>query len=160
MLNIVQLNTQQAEWRYQFARAWHNTINQTGTGRPIDALICPCAPSASFPHGFPVWWGYFSLWNLLDYPSVVLPLKKMQVDLDKDAKNTSYVPRENIFDKMNWEICELSLLTRHRLFTDTFLVDDPERWKNQPLTLQIVRPQYSDEELIAVTECIDQVCNG
>ncbi|EXJ68811.1 uncharacterized protein A1O5_07742 [Cladophialophora psammophila CBS 110553] len=139
---LFKLNTQQAEWKYQFAEAWYNTKSETSTGRPIDCLICPCAPSASFPHGFPVWWGYFSLWNLLDYPSIVLPLKKMRVDLDKDKKDAAYVPKDNVFDRMNWEIY------------------DPERWKNQPITIQLVRPQFSDEELIAVAEAIDQVCNG
>jgi amidase len=108
VLMVLQLNTKQAEWRYQFAEAWHNTQTKTGTGRPIDCLIAPCAPSAGFPHGFPVWWGYFSLWNLLDYPSVILPLKKMRVDVEKDKKDMSYVPKDNVFDKMNWEICKLS----------------------------------------------------
>ncbi|KAJ9609603.1 hypothetical protein H2200_005931 [Cladophialophora chaetospira] len=136
------LNTQQAEWRYQFAEAWHNTKSKTRSGGPIDCLIAPCAPSAGFPHGFPVWWGYFSLWNLLDYPSIVLPLKYMKVDIDKDKKDTTYVPKDNVFDKMNWEIY------------------DPEGWKNQPITIQLVAKQYDDEELISVAEVIDQVCNG
>jgi hypothetical protein len=39
------------------------------------------------------------------------------------------------------------------------VTDDPERWKNQPITIQLVRPQFSDEELIAVGEVVDQLCN-
>ncbi|KIX02806.1 uncharacterized protein Z518_08749 [Rhinocladiella mackenziei CBS 650.93] len=93
---LFHLNTKQAEWRYQFAAYWYNTAAKTGTDRPIDALICPCAPSARFPHGHPVWWGYFSLWNILDYPSVILPLKRMKADPDKDAKDLNYVPKDNI----------------------------------------------------------------
>lgn len=97
------------------------------------------------------------MWNLLDYPSVVLPLKTMRVDPVKDAKDTKYVPNNNVFDKMNWEICEfMSCLMGVKLTPST---DDPERWKNMPVAVQIVRPQFSDEELIAVGECIDQVCN-
>jgi len=42
----------------------------------------------------------------------------------------------------------------------TIKTDDPELWKNQPITIQLVRPQFSDEELIAVAEAIDEVCNG
>lgn len=102
----LQLNTKQSEYRYKFAEAWHNTKAQTGTGRPVDALICPCAPSASFPHGHPVWWGYLSLWNILDYPSVVVPVKDIRIDPDKDVKDIDYRPRNNIFDKMNHEICK------------------------------------------------------
>ena len=78
---------------------------KTSTGRPIDCLIAPCA---GFPHGFPVWWEYFSLWNLLDYPSIILPLKKMKVDPEKDKKHMSCVPLDNVFDKMNWGIRKLT----------------------------------------------------
>ncbi|KAJ9628213.1 hypothetical protein H2204_009473 [Knufia peltigerae] len=140
---LFKLNTKLAECRYSFTRAWHETSERTGTSRPIDALIAPCAPSASFPHGHTVWWGYFSLWNLLDYPSVVMPMKKMRVDPIKDAKgDINYTPKDNVFDKMNWEMY------------------DPELWKNQPLTIQIVKPQFMDEELISVSETIDELCNA
>ena len=30
---------------------WQNTINRTGTGRPVDALLSPVAPFAAPPHG-------------------------------------------------------------------------------------------------------------
>ncbi|KIW34122.1 uncharacterized protein PV07_00918 [Cladophialophora immunda] len=138
---LFKLNTKQSDYRYKFAEAWYNTKFQTGTGRPIDALICPCGPSSSFPHGFPVWWGYFSLWNILDYPSIVVPLKDFHVDLEKDGKDLDYHPRENVFDKMNHDIY------------------DPKLWDKLPVTIQVVGRQFEDEELIAVTECLDQVCN-
>lgn len=92
------------------AEAWYNTKSQTGTGRSIDALICPSAPSASFPHGHPVWWGYFSLWNILDYPSIIVPIKNFRIDPEKDVKDASYQPRDNVFDKMNQDICKPSML--------------------------------------------------
>jgi Asp-tRNA(Asn)/Glu-tRNA(Gln) amidotransferase A subunit family amidase len=38
-------------------------------------------------------------------------------------------------------------------------IDDVEKWKNQPVTLQIVARPYQDEELIAISEIIDNVCN-
>ncbi|OAP53724.1 hypothetical protein AYL99_12096 [Fonsecaea erecta] len=136
------LNTKQAEYRQKMAEAWYNTKSQTGTGRPIDALICPSAPSASFPHGHPVWWGYLSLWNILDYPSIIVPVKNFHIDPEEDAKDASYQPRDNVFDKMNQDIY------------------DPKLWENLPVTVQVVGQQYEDEELIAVTECLDKVCNA
>lgn len=39
-------------------------------------------------------------------------------------------------------------------------IDDAELWKNQPITVQLVKPQFEDEELIAVAEVIDGVCNS
>jgi amidase len=38
-------------------------------------------------------------------------------------------------------------------------IDDVEKWQNQPVTLQIVARPYQDEELIAISEVIDNVCN-
>ncbi|EED17438.1 amidase, putative [Talaromyces stipitatus ATCC 10500] len=139
---LFQLNTKQTGYKKLFAQAWQNTQHLTSTGRSIDALICPCAPSAGFPHDFPIWWGYFSIWNLLDYPSTILPLKKFKIDTTKDIKDSNYVPKENVFDRMNWEIY------------------DPQLWSNQPVSIQIVRPPFTDEELIEVTSEVDKVCNA
>ncbi|UNI18404.1 Amidase [Purpureocillium takamizusanense] len=139
---LFQLNVTQAAYKVQFAQAWANTKAITGSGRPIDGLLCPCAPSAGFSHDFPVWWGYYSIWNLLDYPSVIMPLKGFRIDPILDVKDGNYIPKENVFDKMNWEAY------------------DPELWKNQPVCVQIVKPPYQDEELIAVAECIDKIYNA
>lgn len=97
---------------------------------------------AGVPHDFPVWWGYTSLWNLLDYPSTIIPLKDFQIDPTKDKKDLGYVPRDNNpFDRPNWEVY------------------DPELWKTQPVAVQVVGRPWKDEDLVAVSEVIDQVVN-
>lgn len=103
-------NALQARFKLALAKAWAETKDRTGTGRPMDALIGPCAPSASFPHDFPVWWGYYSLWNLLDYPTTIVPLKSFRIDVEVDKKDEQYVPKDNVFDRMNYEVCKLSFL--------------------------------------------------
>ncbi|EXJ88508.1 hypothetical protein A1O1_05438 [Capronia coronata CBS 617.96] len=137
-----QTNLKQAAIKRQFAQLWASTKDSTGTGRPIDALICPCAPSASVPHDFPIWWGYFSIWNLLDYPSTIIPLKDFRISPEKDPKDTTYKPTDNPFDRMNYEIY------------------DPELWSNLPVCIQIVQQQFRDEELLTVTEVLDKVVNA
>lgn len=87
----------------------------------------------------------------------------------------NYTPKDNIFDKMNWEICKLSFFFFFFCFLSfalfyfyycplsdsyRYLLDDPKLWENQPVTLQVVGKQFDDEELIAVVDCLDQVCNG
>ncbi|KAL1901092.1 hypothetical protein Sste5346_002159 [Sporothrix stenoceras] len=140
---VYALNTRQGAIRKQFNQAWMATRDKTGTGRPIDALLSPCAPSAGFPHEFPVWWGYFSMWNILDYPSTILPLNKFKIDPLTDPKDVRYTPRTNTpFDKMNHDIY------------------DPDLWKNQPVCVQIVKQPYQDEDLLSVTEVVDDVING
>lgn len=71
----------------------------------IDCLICPSSPMAGVPHDFPVWWGYTSIWNLLDYPSIIMPVKKFMISPEMDPKVMSYKPRDNAFDGPNWRLC-------------------------------------------------------
>jgi amidase len=37
--------------RKEYLDHWEATASETGTGRPIDAIICPAAPYAAPPHG-------------------------------------------------------------------------------------------------------------
>ncbi|EMC96862.1 hypothetical protein BAUCODRAFT_492129 [Baudoinia panamericana UAMH 10762] len=124
---------QQAACKARFQQAWDEA--------KIDCLLCPVAPQAAVPHDFPVWWGYTSLFNLLDYPSVVMPVKGVKVDQKLDEKDASYQPRDNPFDRPNWEIY------------------DAKRWKSQPVCVQIVGRPFRDEYLIAVSEAMDTVIN-
>jgi len=97
-------------YKWAFAEAWQDSISGGGSERPFDAILCPVSPMASIPHDFPVYWGYTSLWNILDYPSVVMPVKDLEIDPEKDQKDSGYRPRENPFDKDNWEICTGTLV--------------------------------------------------
>lgn len=90
-----------------FANAWDNTKNMTSTGRPMDAIICPVAPSAGIPHDFNVYWGYTSMYNILDYPSTVLPIPYFNISVKTDPPNLAYEPlTTNPYDKMNHEMCK------------------------------------------------------
>ena len=69
-------------------------------------ILCPCAPMAGVPHDFPVWWGYTTIWNLLDYPSIIMPITDFKISPVDDPKDVSYKPRDNPFDRRNWELCK------------------------------------------------------
>jgi amidase len=105
---LLQRNTEQAGYKRKFMEAWSKTASTTSTGRPMDGLFCPVAASAGIPHDFPLWWGYTSLFNLIDYPSIVLPLKKMRINAGQDAKYVNYVPKSNPFDVANHDLCTWS----------------------------------------------------
>lgn len=52
-------------------------------------------------------WGYTSLFNLLDYPSTILPIHNFKVNPDTDPVNPAYRPLEtNPYDKLNYELCK------------------------------------------------------
>ncbi|KAM5511697.1 acetamidase [Fusarium oxysporum f. sp. phaseoli] len=137
---VLKLNLQTRAYKTVFAQAWDRTKDRTSTGRPIDALICPCAPSAGIPHDFNIWWGYTSMWNLLDYPSMVLPVANFKISPERDPPNTSYNhSTSNPYDKTNHEMYHPSLFV------------------NQPSTIQVVGRPFDDEELIEVSAAIDKL---
>lgn len=37
--------------REEYLDHWDRTVNETGTGRPVDALVTPTSPFAAVPHG-------------------------------------------------------------------------------------------------------------
>jgi amidase len=105
---LFKLNAKHLSFKVAASDAW--------TTAEMDVLMCPCAPAAGIPHSFPVWWGYTTIFNLLDLPSTIIPLTGFKIDAVKDPKETEYVPRANGFDGENWRVCKSSLTVFHRLF--------------------------------------------
>ncbi|KIV80888.1 hypothetical protein PV11_08355 [Exophiala sideris] len=70
------------DYKKAYLRHWNETATKTKSKQPIDVLLCPCAPSASFPHDFLPWWGYGSQFNMLDYPGVIIPVGAVDKILD------------------------------------------------------------------------------
>ena len=53
---------------------WNSTKDQTGTGRPVDAVIMPVAPfAAARPEQFK-YYGYTIIANVLDYTACTVPV--------------------------------------------------------------------------------------
>ena len=46
-----QLQKLRRDTRKEYLDHWEATASETGTGRPIDAIICPAAPYVAHPHG-------------------------------------------------------------------------------------------------------------
>ncbi|KAK2595670.1 hypothetical protein QQS21_006643 [Conoideocrella luteorostrata] len=140
----LQLNRELVANKLLFRQAWDSTAQSSSTKTPIHALLCPVAPSLSIPHDFPIWWGYTSLFNYLDYPSTVLPCRKMKVDPALDAKNPAFVPNEGFagFDKVNWEMY------------------DVKGFADSPITIQVVARPFQDEELMEISEVVDNIINA
>ncbi|KAF4457129.1 hypothetical protein F53441_917 [Fusarium austroafricanum] len=132
---ILQLGGKVRAYKEQFLSAWNKT---TSNGRPIDALICPPAPGVGYPHDFNTYWGYTSLFNLVDYPSSILPVPGFRITAEQDPVNVAYKPLDtNPYDKPNYEIY------------------DPSLYSNQPSTIQIVGRPFEDEDLIDIASAID-----
>jgi amidase len=88
--SIAQNNIEIRAFRKEYMESWNRTKEITGTGRPLDGIICPVAPSpATEPLTFK-YYNYTTWVNLLDYSSVVVPITK--VDKSIDVSYTDFKP--------------------------------------------------------------------
>ncbi|GAA5990726.1 hypothetical protein JCM5350_007343 [Sporobolomyces pararoseus] len=114
-------------------QSWEKTSEQTGTGRPIDALIAPTAPYTSFTHDSKQWIGYTGLFNLTDQSVGIVPVTKVTKE---DVKPEPHDFKCD-FDKENYE--------RY----------DPEVFIDAPVSLQIIGRKGEEEAVIRMTEICD-----
>lgn len=122
------------QYRFEYAALWNSTATSTSAnGVPegmVDVILCPVGPSAAPKIETAKWWGYTSQWNLLDYPAIVFPVDK--VDVEKDSEKVEYEPR-NEKDKYNWDLWEQY---------------GAEGYKDAPISLQFVGRRYVHERKI------------
>jgi amidase len=111
-------------YRTEYAKLWNSTATSKDIhGSPegmVDVILCPVGPGSAPKIDTAKWWGYTSQWNLLDYPALVFPVDK--VDVEKDGAKVQYTPR-NEKDKYNWDLWE-----KYRA----------EGYKDAPISLQLV----------------------
>lgn len=67
-------------FRTKFAELWNSTAT-TEQGRvipdpddTIDVILCPAAPGAAPALDHSKYWGYTSIWNLVNWPGLVFPV--------------------------------------------------------------------------------------
>ena len=68
-------------YKTEYAEIWNHTATGTSqTGEPegmVDVILCPVGPGAAPPLDCARYWGYTAQWNLLDYPSLIFPVTKV-----------------------------------------------------------------------------------
>ncbi|KAH7028573.1 amidase signature domain-containing protein [Macrophomina phaseolina] len=85
-----------AAFQARYLSYWAASAARTTSGEPIDALIAPAAPSASFKPTEGKYFGYTGVFNVLDYSAAVVR-SATRVDKEKDGRAEEYVPL-NDFD--------------------------------------------------------------
>jgi amidase len=70
-----------------------------------DVILCPAGPGAAPKMDQAKYWGYTSIWNLLDYPAGVFPVS--QVLEKEDSARGPFLSDD---DEWNWEQCFVHLL--------------------------------------------------
>ncbi|KAI0825163.1 general amidase [Trametes gibbosa] len=131
---VWQLNKERRTLRKIYLDRWEATASLTGTGRPIDALIAPVAPYPAVPHGKTRSSIYTVIWNSLDYPSLVIPVTKVDPKVD-------VVPVREEF----WS-------DEDKIVHDLY---NPETYKGLPIGVQVVGPAFQEEVVLGVGEIVD-----
>ncbi|KAJ3548818.1 hypothetical protein NM688_g5248 [Phlebia brevispora] len=132
--HLWQFQKERRDLRQEYLEYWNSTVEQTGTGRPVDAIIAPCAPYTAVPHGKNNNAAYTAVWNALDYPACVFPVTRVDPVLDAPR------PRHDFIDDTDKAI--------HELYK-------PETFVNAPVGLQLVGRCQEEEAVIAMTEVVD-----
>jgi amidase len=132
-----QLNRQKLAAQKRFLDLWNSTKSPT-SGNRIDILLAPVMPHSAVPHRKCRWVGYTKVFNLVDYPSVVLPAGEVSKELDEEAAAdmAAYQPRNDL-DKWNWELFDLD--TMHGM----------------PIGVQVIARRLEEEKALGAAKMID-----
>ncbi|KAI6031476.1 amidase signature domain-containing protein [Pisolithus microcarpus] len=133
---IFRLSVEREAFRANALAHWNATKYRTATGRPVDAILCPVAPTLAPPHDSTSWWGYTSHWNLLDLPAVVFPVGQYS--------SSMWVPADP---------------SRSRNSVEDFITRQwsPNTYDNAPISLQLVGRRHNEERLLAILGVIEKV---
>ncbi|KAF2009890.1 amidase signature enzyme [Aaosphaeria arxii CBS 175.79] len=132
-----QLNKEKIAAQKKFLDLWNSTVSPK-TGNRIDVLLTPVMPHAAVPHRKCRWVGYTKVFNLVDYPAVVIPAGKVSKDLDSTSSASwgSYEPR-NAKDEFN-----------HGLY-------DLDSMDGMPIGVQVVARRLEEEKVLGAAKLID-----
>ncbi|KIY02989.1 uncharacterized protein Z520_01455 [Fonsecaea multimorphosa CBS 102226] len=133
-----QLNKRRDAYRKTYLDAWNTSASKTSTGRPVDAIISPVAPFVAAVLSENDNLDYTSIWNLLDYPSVVFPTG-LRVDPKIDTGKIAGEPLPGERDRINaarWE--------EH----------GAAGYNNAPIGLQVLGRRGREEEILGIAKVI------
>lgn len=132
-------NIAKREYQKDYMEYWNSTAALTGTGEPVDAIICPTAPFAAARPTKYTHYSYTMIWNVLDYSVAILPVTV--ADKAVDVIKTDFKP----LGKADQE---------------TYDTYDPEIYDGAHVAVQIVGRRLQEEKIIALTEYISSGLAG
>ena len=137
---LFKIQKRRAVLRKEYLDQWQSTRVSTSTGRPMDAIISPVAPSPAPPHGksnlkydwflplctislltFPTKIvGYTAVWNVLDYPACVFPVTKVDPVLDRPKPAKEFLSEA---DQQTYELCANDILHDFAMLIESLVSD-------------------------------------
>lgn len=130
-----QLQKEKLALRQQYLDYWNKSVQISGTGRPVDAIISPMSPyGGAPPHGLNRSADYTAIWNTLDYATAVFPVTRVDPKLDANKPPHTFLGER---DQAHYAMY------------------DPETFWNAPIGLQLIGRRDEEEAVIAMTEIVD-----
>ncbi|KZT72884.1 amidase [Daedalea quercina L-15889] len=139
---IFKLNRTREMFRSRVVAHWNDTAQRTTTGRSIDAILSPVAPTLAPPHDTTRWWGYTSYWNLMDFPAVVFPTGRFRAQ--------GYMPLDVSGEPVGG--------TRPRSAMEEYIRKQwaPETYDNAPVALQLIGRRLNEERLLGTLSVVER----
>lgn len=120
-------------------------MNKYFKGMKLDLILTPTNVAPAEIPGESFYWGYTSLWNLVDYPNVTFPTG-LKHDVELDSK-VSEPLKSNEYEKKVW-------------FNDDGSVRyNSKEYENAPIALQLTGKRFCDEDVVAATKIITELLN-
>lgn len=127
------LTLQLNQFRNTLQTAYAAQCNEGG----IDCILCPANASVASAHGEATYWGYTSVFNILDYTSAVFPVGTVE-DCDTWERYPSGVVLGDNDERFAGYYREGSR--------------GPEKYRDAPVALQLVGRRYREEEVLRIVE--------
>lgn len=95
------------------------------------------------------------VWNVLDYPVVVLPVTRVDQRLDVRRERSEFL---GAMDREVYESCKCCSPSRifWALGLTRMVVDDPKMHEGSPVGIQVVGRNLEDEAVLALAEIVDE----
>lgn len=130
---IAEVNVQKRQYQKEYMEYWNSTAKMTSFGRPVDAVICAGAPFAAARVEGYHYYGMSTWINILDYTASVLPVTK--VDKNIDVFDENYKPLDET-DETVWKCY------------------DAEIYDGANVGIQLVGRRFQEEKILAITQML------
>ncbi|EKM61669.1 uncharacterized protein PHACADRAFT_248414 [Phanerochaete carnosa HHB-10118-sp] len=143
---IFRLNLAREAFRAKILQHWNSTEARTRTGRPVDAVLSPVAPTLAPPHDTTRWWGYTSYWNLMDYSAAVFPVGRLDAD-EYRARDVS---------------ADIVLPSDSRNPTEEFIRAQwaPQTYHNAAVSLQLIGRRLNEERVLGMLRKVEDALHS
>jgi amidase len=134
-----QLNSARTNYAMKYIEKWNKTKEITSTGRPIDGIISPICALPAYPHEYELSIGYTGIANLLQLSSVILPVTRVDQQLDQITDEYRNMEIASELDKIAKETYK-----------------SPEIFENCMVGLQVICRRLEEEKAIGMAMILEK----